>query len=306
MSAVVKIGIDGLFKRAPDITVRRRSSNVSSLRYSSSAMDPDLERLSLSEMIQLQQELAQAVKRRCETELALMFTDVVGSTEYFQKFGDDVGRGLQQRHLGLVNRVLGEFEGTLVDTAGDGAFSFFPTAEHAASAAIKLQKLIVLDNHAVGRGHELSVRAGIHFGPVLKDGEMVSGDAVNLCARVAALGAKSQIIVTRMAFWELANDSRLRCQPRETAMLKGISEPVEVMLLDWRDDTAFPERVYIEETDETVELDQELELITFGRLRKQGGRKANDIVLRLPEDDQSKMISRWHFQLKRHPDGYRL
>ena len=36
------------------------------------------------------------------------------------------------------------------------------------------------------RDHQLQVRIGVHWGPVLTDGQIVSGDSVNLCARVAA------------------------------------------------------------------------------------------------------------------------
>ena len=58
-------------------------------------------------------------------------------------------------------------------------------------------------NAARGRQHQLQVRVGMHWGPVLSDGEAVSGDAVNLCARVAASAEPGEIRLTREVFLEL-------------------------------------------------------------------------------------------------------
>src|SRR2546423_1821622 len=51
----------------------------------------DVSTLSLTEIIQIQNGLSRILKQRFERERALAFTDVVGSTSYFQRFGDEVG-----------------------------------------------------------------------------------------------------------------------------------------------------------------------------------------------------------------------
>ena len=89
-------------------------------------MSTDLDALTFTEMIQLQTQLGEAVKRRFEKQLCLVFTDVVGSTAYFARFGDAAGRGLQQRHFDLLRHALPAGGGRIVDTAGDGAFAVFP------------------------------------------------------------------------------------------------------------------------------------------------------------------------------------
>ena len=269
-------------------------------------MSEQWDELSLSELIRVQQELERTLYRRFAVERALMFTDVVGSAAFFRKHGDSVGHGLQRRHLAALNRVLESNQGKLVDTAGDGGFSWFTTPLAAISAAIELQKLIAKENLGVAHGRELVVRVGIHFGQVLQDDEVVTGDAVNLCARVTQRAGEGEVVLTRDVFFELRNNQRLLCRPLEAAVLKGFAEPVEVYALNWRDQRMFPDRVRIEETGEVYELDPAKELITFGRLSSQGGQQANDIVLRLPDESQTKMISRWHFQLERREAGYLL
>jgi len=64
---------------------------------------------------------------------------MVGSTQYFARFGDAPGRQLQQLHSDLVGECLGRYQGRLVDTAGDGAFITFPAADAALGALMELQ-----------------------------------------------------------------------------------------------------------------------------------------------------------------------
>ena len=102
--------------------------------------------LSMAEIIRLQDRLSQELKRRFEKHLALGFSDIVGSTSYFERFGDEAGRTLQQRHFDLAQRALEAHGGRIVDTAGDGIFMAFPNADAAAAAFIALQRGISTDN----------------------------------------------------------------------------------------------------------------------------------------------------------------
>ncbi|MEI8256332.1 MAG: hypothetical protein WCJ30_11730, partial [Deltaproteobacteria bacterium] len=136
-------------------------------------MDPDYESLSLTEVIQLQNRLSEMVRRRFERKMALVFTDVVGSTPYFARFGDEAGRRLQQRHLDLLGECVRGAGGRIVDTAGDGAFSCFPTAEKAAAALVALHTRALVSNAREPSEHQLGVRAAVHWGVVLSDDEVV-------------------------------------------------------------------------------------------------------------------------------------
>lgn len=265
----------------------------------------DLDALSFTDMIQLQTQLASELKRRFEKRLALVFSDVVGSTQYFARFGDVAGRALQQRHLDLLNQVLPTQQGRIVDTAGDGAFTVFPNPENAVAAMSGIEDLITAQNAGYGREHQLSIRVGIHWGPVLTDGKTVSGDAVNLASRVAGTCNPGDIRLTRAAFLELEPQRRLRCHGLPQIPLKGISEPVEILRFEWRDASRYPTRVRIRETGEEIPLPQQ-DLIAFGRLREQNGIMANDVVLSLPDPYEAQQVSRWQFELRRRSDGYVL
>ena len=263
----------------------------------------DLESLTLTEMIQLQTQLGETLKRRFEKRLCLAFSDVVGSTPYFARFGDAAGRGMQQRHFDLLRQVLPEGGGRIVDTAGDGAFTVFPGVEGAAGSFIELENLISAQNATYAREHQLVIRVGLHFGPALTDGNAVNGDSVNFAARVATSCAAGEIRLSKLAFRELSTDKRLRCRGMPAVELKGIAEPQELMLLEWRDRTRFPSRVRIEETGEEIALPAQ-DTITFGRLRDHNGVSANDVVLVLPDPEQARQVSRWQFELRRRTEGF--
>jgi class 3 adenylate cyclase len=269
-------------------------------------MSVDLETLTMTEIIRLQDQLSQVLKRRFERPLALAFSDIVDSTPYFARFGNEAGRGLQQRHVDLLQQVLPPSHGRIVDTAGDGAFFCFPSVEQATTALIELQKRISGDNVLRPREHQLVVRIGLHWGPVLTDGVQCTGDAVNLCARVATSAKGGEIRLTREAFLEITTvDVRLSCRSLPPVELKGLSRPVEMLVLNWRDHSVFPATCTVEETGEEITL-PERDIIAFGRLTHSEGLPANDVVLAHPDPNITKQISRWHFELRRHPDGFRL
>ncbi len=265
----------------------------------------DFESQSLTELIEISGEISKAIKRRFERHMALAFSDVVGSTDYFQQFGDKEGRVLQQRHYNLLNIVLEKFNGQLVDTAGDGAFFCFESAQAAAKATIELQNLVCEENLNETHERQLTLRIGIHWGPVLKDGAVVTGDSVNLTARVESQAEKGMIAITRETLLELETELRLTCRQFKSAKLKGISRPVQLMSLPWRNEKLFPDYALIEESSEEITLPDK-DLISFGRLSKHGEEVANDIVLRLPDDEKTRKISRWLFQLRRGLDGFHL
>ena len=265
----------------------------------------DFEKLSLTEIIRLKDELSQVLKRRFERDLCLGFTDVVGSTAYFSRFGDEQGRGLQQRHLDALNSVLERGGGRIVDTAGDGAFTCWQTVEGALQALVEMQDVISRQNQTRPREHQLTVRIGVHWGPVLTDGAVVTGDAVNLAARVAGSGSPGEMRLTKQAFQELSNNSRIRCRLLPPVELKGIHKLVELYAYEWRDRTLFPSLVRVEETGEEYVLPAQ-DTISFGRLREKDGQPANDIVLSLPDKQMTQQISRWHFELRRRNEGFAL
>ena len=85
---------------------------------------------------------------------------------------------------------------------------------------------------------------------VAADGVIVSGDSVNLCARVTSTASGGEIRLTKSAFQELSPANRLKCGNLHMEEMKGIGRPVEVMTLEWRDTSLYPANVMVLETRE--------------------------------------------------------
>jgi class 3 adenylate cyclase len=270
------------------------------------ALDEAIEGLSMTEIVRLQDRLSQDLKRRFERRIALGFSDIVGSTPYFARFGDEAGRKLQQRHYDFVHAAAAATDGRVVDTAGDGVFLVFPDVDAAASAFVDLHARISDDNVTRARDQQLQVRIGFHYGPVLTDGQQVTGDSVNLASRVAGTADPGEIRLTREAFRELSNAAyRISCRSLGATSVKGIAHPIDLLSLVWRDGSIYPDLIRIHETAQDIPLPTQ-DVITFGRLADADGGVGNDVVLTLGNDEQTRKISRWHFELRRHPDGFRL
>ncbi len=152
--------------------------------------------------------------REPETVLAtVLFTDIVGSTERLVELGDAGWRELVERHHALVRQQLTRFRGEEVDTAGDGFFARFDGPIRAVHCARAI-------GEAVGT-LGLEVRAGLHTGECELVGGKIAGLAVNIGARIAALAAPDEILVSSTVK-DLVVGSDLDFEERGAATLKGV------------------------------------------------------------------------------------
>jgi class 3 adenylate cyclase len=263
------------------------------------------ERLGMTDLVRFQDVLSRALVRRFERNMALAFSDLVGSTAYFARHGDEAGRKLQQRHVDLASATLAAGGGRIVDTAGDGVFMCFDSANAAVAAMIRLENAILADNDARAAEHRLRVRIGIHFGPVLTDGAQVAGETVNLASHIASSGMPEEMRLSLAAHAALTDvATKLRCQRLSGVALKGVPVAQDLLRLDWRNPALFASRVRLPDGSEApLPL---MDVIRFGRQREHDGVIANDVVVTHPDAGLATRVSRWHFELHRGAAGYRL
>ena len=119
---------------------------------------------------------------------ALMFTDLVSSTERASTLGDTAWKSVLDRHDKTVRETVGRCGGTFVKTTGDGVLALLPSATAALRAAERVREQLSAD--------ELGVRIGIHVGDVDHRGDDVSGINVHIAARIMAVADSGQIVVT--------------------------------------------------------------------------------------------------------------
>ncbi len=118
----------------------------------------------------------------------ILITDVVGSTETAARTGDAGFRYARDAHFAAVRRSLARFGGTEIKTMGDGFLASFPLP----SAALRCAAEVVHDSAAMG----LAIRAGVHTGEVMRQGDDLVGIALHVAARVSAAAEASEILFT--------------------------------------------------------------------------------------------------------------
>ncbi len=261
-----------------------------------------LNELSLTEIIRLQNQISKTLTSRFGKHESLAFSDIVGSTSYFARFGDEAGRRLQQQHSDLINESINKAQGQIVDTAGDSALIAFPTMESAIQSFLQFKQLLQHCNFQLPPEQQWTTRTGIHWGMVLTDGIIHTGDSVNLCAKISSVAQSGKILLSKTAFNELSNFLRLACRPIGTVTLPSTSQSIEILELLWQDLLMIPSTLHIEETRIVLPLPDQ-PVVNFGRLANSNGSKSNDIVLELPDPLLTNRISRWHFELLKTKDG---
>jgi class 3 adenylate cyclase len=143
----------------------------------------------------------------------LLFTDIVGSTVRAAALGDRQWRQLLDTHDGAVRRQLQRFGGREVNTAGDGFFATFDGPAKAIRCAYALLDAVA--------GIGLEIRAGIHTGECEVRGDSFGGLAVHIGARVGALAAASEVLVSSTVK-DLLAGSDFRFEDRGEHELKGV------------------------------------------------------------------------------------
>jgi class 3 adenylate cyclase len=156
-----------------------------------------------------------------------MFTDVVGSTNLVEALGDEAWDTLLRWHDATLREVFTGHEGREISTTGDGFFVSFDSPEQAVAAAIAIQRRLA--EHRQKQGFAPQVRIGLHASDAQQVGENFRGKGVHEASRIAGLAAAGEIVASLATVGESNRASGVRSET-----LKGLSEPIEVVIVDWR------------------------------------------------------------------------
>jgi len=123
--------------------------------------------------------------------LAIVFTDVVGSTALGQKVGHEVMSQVRHAHFRQGRRLIRDCKGREVKTIGDSFMVAFRNVGDALDFARAL--------HADPGPERIRIRAGIHIGFLSVEREDVFGGTVDFAARVVGVIREAEIWVSDRA-----------------------------------------------------------------------------------------------------------
>ncbi len=162
-----------------------------------------------------------------------LFADLSGFTALTEAHGDEDAADLAGDFFDDVRAILDEHGAEEVKTIGDATMIRCESASDAIGLALRM----VQD---IGTRHGFpSVRVGLHTGPAVEREGDWFGAAVNLAARVSAIAAGGQVLLTAESaeaaaapgggdLGALGDHENVVLKPRGRRALRNVSEPVEL------------------------------------------------------------------------------
>jgi adenylate cyclase len=161
---------------------------------------------------------------------AIMFTDMVGYSALSQR-NEALALELLEEHRSVLRRLFPKHQGTEIKTTGDGFLVEFASALAAVRCALEIQEALAARNQDQPAERQVRIRIGIHLGDVVRSGDDVLGDGVNIAARIEPLAEPGGICVTRAVFEQIENKVPQPWVQLSKPELKNISANVEVYKL---------------------------------------------------------------------------
>ena len=188
----------------------------------------ELEQL-LAEKIKLDSMLMEKFSRK----VTVMFTDIKGSTSYYETRGDLAGRTMIHQHNSIVLPLIEKHTGTLLKTIGDATMSIYEDPADGLRAASEIQHSLLAYNKGRPTGEQINVRCGLNCGVGLVENNDVYGDVVNVTARIEGLASAGDIYISEQLYKDLRQADEFIFRFAITAQVKGKDEPIKVFRLVW-------------------------------------------------------------------------
>jgi len=110
------------------------------------------------------QAAAAAELEKYRRNIIVLFTDIKGSTAYFEKYGDAAGLLMISTCNDAISEIVREHGGKVIKTIGDAVMASFEDCTEAVTAAVKMQEKIYADSQLKPEHDRVSIRIGMNYG----------------------------------------------------------------------------------------------------------------------------------------------
>ncbi len=234
-----------------------------------------------------------------DLEVAILFADVVGSTQLYDKFGDTKASETVADCLDVMKAATRQYNGTVIKTIGDEVMSTFATVEEAMSAAVTMQTRISADNKQDDR-IPVSIRIGCHFGPVVQEQNDIFGAAVHTANRMTSQAKARQIVISGDTVKKMNPDIQKQTRQIDVATVRGKLDEVALYEFLWNPEEATSmlptigwenqqrnvSKMVLSFRDQSIEVSDRRKIVIMGRADD------NDLVIK------GNLISRIHAKVE--------
>jgi class 3 adenylate cyclase len=234
-----------------------------------------------------------------DLEVAILFADVVGSTQLYDRFGDTQASQTVADCLEVMKEATQQFKGTVIKTIGDEVMATFPTVDDAMGAAVTMQSRISADNKQDDR-IKVSIRIGCHFGPVVQEQNDIFGAAVHTANRMTSQAKARQIVISGETVQKMNPELKKQTRQIDVATVRGKLDEVALyellwnpedatsMLptLEWENQVRRASKLHLDFRDQSIEVNDKRKNVNMGRADD------NDLVIK------GNLISRIHAKIE--------
>jgi len=236
-----------------------------------------------------------------DLEVAIVFADVVGSTQLYDEFGDTKASETVAVCLDVMKDATHQFDGTVIKTIGDEVMSTFASVDEAMSAAVMMQAQITAQSKKEG-SIPVSIRIGCHYGPVVQEQNDIFGAAVHTANRMTSQAKARQIVLSGESVDELGPDLKKQTRQIDVASVRGKIDEVALYEFLWNPEEATSmlptiewenrarkataSKLVLSFRDRTIEINDQNKNINIGRADD------NDLVVK------GNLISRIHAKVE--------
>ena len=154
---------------------------------------------------------------------AVMFTDMVGYTALMQE-NEQKARNNRDRHRKVLERVIEENDGSILQYFGDGTLTVFGSAIQAVKCALDIQT-------ELQQSPKIPVRIGLHVGDIVYEDSGVYGDAVNVASRIESISVPGGVLFSEKVYDDIKNHPQFSSNSLGAFVFKNVQRPIEVFAL---------------------------------------------------------------------------
>ncbi len=168
-------------------------------------------------------------------DVTILFTDLKGSTQLYNRIGDLNAFALVREHYGVLSKAILDHHGAVVKTIGDAIMATFTQPHAAVEAGLEMLRELHQLNKTSQYG-DLVLKIGIHKGAAISVtlNERIDyfGQTVNIASRVQGIAGGDEIYLTDEIYSssgvpELLQQFHSNVEPLQIE-LKGIEGAVKV------------------------------------------------------------------------------
>lgn len=219
--------------------MRGEGAGVSSLEKqassSSAAVNGNMQANSVTQIIQASrgnnQLLAELEKFR--RSITVMFTDIKGSTAYFEKYGDVAGMMMVHQCNDSLRQIVESHGGRVVKTIGDAIMATFEDCKESVLASVEMQKALIEFNAPKPEQDHVFIRIGLNYGQGIVKSNDVFGDVVNVASRVESVASAEQIVISDSVYEQIKPLNMFKTFSLGRFSLKGKEGDRDLYEVEW-------------------------------------------------------------------------